>query len=175
MFSRLNKTRLPALGPHDLGGEPVSSPVASPASDDPSGWPTGRLLSTAARLVEHAWDAHLAAWDLNHASFAVLWHLDAGPLSQRELAVRVQVQDQTMSRVLERLERSGYVRRERATRDRRRVLVHVTDAGRLARDAAGDPALAERMVTAAVPADEVPGLRRHLVAIVERLAAERWG
>jgi DNA-binding MarR family transcriptional regulator len=149
--------------------------VASPPGDEPSTWPTGRLLSTAARLLEHAWDAHLAAWDLNHASFAVLWHLDAGPLSQRELAGRVQVQDQTMSRVVERLDRSGYVRRERATDDRRRVLVHLTDAGRRARDAAGDPRLAERMVTAAVPADELPELRRHLLAIVERLAAERWG
>ena len=143
--------------------------------DDPSSWATGRLLSTAARLMEHAWDAHLAGWDLNHAGFAVLWQLEAGPLAQRDLAVRHQVQDQTMSRIVERLERSGYVRRERAAADRRRVLVHLTDAGRAARDASGDPALAERMVTGAVPADEVPQLRRHLVAIVERMAADRWG
>lgn len=144
-------------------------------SEDPSTWATGRLLSTAARLLEHAWDAHLAAWDLNHASFAVLWQLDAGPLSQRDLAVAHQVQDQTMSRIVERLERGGYVVRERSPDDRRRVLVHLTEAGRRARDEAGDPTFAESLVTAAVPADELPVLRRHLVAIVDRMAADRWG
>lgn len=144
-------------------------------SEDPAGWATGRLLSTAARLVEHAWDAHLAAWDLNHASFAVLWQLDRGPLSQRDLAVAHQVQDQTMSRIVERLERGGYVTRERSADDRRRVLVHLTDAGRAARDEAGDPAFAERLLTDAVPADELPELRRHLIAIVDRMAADRWG
>jgi hypothetical protein len=54
-------------------------------------------------------------------------------------------------------------------------VVHLTAPGRPAREAPGDRRLAERMVTAAVPADELPELRRHLLAIVERLAAERWG
>ena len=143
--------------------------------DDPAQWPTGRLLSTAARLVEHSWDSHLAAWNLNHASFAVLAVLLEGPSTQRQLAGRMQVKDQTMSRTLERLERMGHVRRERAGADRRRVLVHLTDAGRRAVLQAGDPAVSEGLITAAVPQEEIPELRRHLVALVERLAPARRG
>ena len=94
---------------------------------DPAHWATGRLLSTAARLVEHAWDAHLATWGLNHASFAVLWMLERGPLPQRSLASSASVQDQTMSRIVERLQRLGYVERARGTDDRRQVLVHHGD------------------------------------------------
>lgn len=143
--------------------------------EDLDSWATGRLLSTAARLMEHRWDAHLAGWDLNHASFAVLWQLEAGPLAQRELAQAHQVKDQTMSRVVERLERSGYVTRERSGQDRRRVLVRLTPAGRSARDRAGDPAVAERMVLDALGPDDVQVLREHLLALVTTLGAGRAG
>lgn len=144
-----------------------------PAQEDPARWATGRLLSTAARLVEHGWNAHLATWDLNHASFAVVTHLLAGPRSQRELAGLTQVQDQTMSRTLKRLERSGYVERRRAPEDRRRTVVALTPAGRRAAVEAADPEVAEGLVTAAVPAGELETFRSHLVAIVERLTADR--
>ncbi len=148
------------------GGSPAT---AGPGGDDPSRWPTGRLLSTAARLVEHAWDAHLAAWDLNHASYAVLWLLHAGPASQRELAQRTQVQDQTMSRTLDRLVRSGYVTRERSGADRRRSVVALTAAGTRAARAAGDTALAESLLADAVPGGDLAGLRGPLLAVVHHL------
>ena len=48
---------------------------ARPRLPDPARWPVGRLLSSAARRVERDWNAHLATWDLNHASHAVLAHL----------------------------------------------------------------------------------------------------
>ena len=35
--------------------------------EDPASWPTGRLLSTAARLVEHAWAEHLESVGITHA------------------------------------------------------------------------------------------------------------
>ena len=141
-------------------------------ADDPSTWATGRLLSTAARLVEHAWDAHLGQWGLNHAGFAVLWMLTGGPRSQRELAHAMQVEDQTMSRVLERLQRHGHVGRARSTVDRRRVEVSLTDAGRTALAEAGDGEAAERVLGDAVP--DLPQLRAGLVAMVQDLSARRW-
>lgn len=130
-------------------------------------WATGRLLSTAARLVEHAWDVHLGRWGLNHASFAVLWMLDGGPRSQRELAAGATVQAQTMSRVLDRLERLGYVRRVRSQSDRRRVLVSLTPAGRRARAAAHDEAVAEALVGEGVA--DLDRLRADLIALVRSL------
>ena len=103
-----------------------------PASLDPAQWPSGRLLSAAARRVERDFNAHLAAWDLNHASLPVLVHLSRGPLSQRELAAACGVTEQTTSRVVARMERTGYVTRTPHDQDRRRLVLTITEAGRAA-------------------------------------------
>ena len=149
-----------------MGDRHVSSPP------ELSGWATGRLLSTAARLVEHEWDAHLDRWGLNHSGFAVLWMVSSGSLSQRELAQAMQVEDQTMSRVLERLERHGHVLRERSTADRRRVEVSLSDTGRAALVEAGSDDAAERLLVGAV--EDLPALRTQLVQVVAALSARRW-
>ena len=109
-------------------------------------WPVGRLLSAAARRMERAWDAHLAAWDLNHASLPVLVFVAAGPMSQRELADACGVTEQTMSRVVARLERTGYVSRDTQPQDRRRHAVAITPAGAAALEACADPAPAQEEV-----------------------------
>ena len=136
-----------------------------PASPDPSQWPVGRLLSSAARRVERDWNAHLAAWDLNHASQAVLAHLLGAPMSQRELAGASGVTEQTMSRVLARMERSGYVTRTPHDDDRRRHVITITDAGRSAFAVASDRELAESLVTRGLSASDAEELRR-LLAVV---------
>ena len=92
-------------------------------------WPTGRLLSTAARLVEHAWAEALEKQGLTHAGLIALHLLDAGPLSQTDLAKRARVENQTMSRTIERLEREGFVARTADAGDRRRRVVTRTNAG----------------------------------------------
>jgi MarR family transcriptional regulator, organic hydroperoxide resistance regulator len=141
--------------------------------DDMRSWPVGRLLSTAARLVEHAWNAHLSQHDLTHAGLVVLHLLKDGPSTQRELAAASQVEDQTMSRTLERLERSGFVTRARDGVDRRRITVRRTSAGEQAFAAASGGDLADRLVTDGLADPE--RLRADLVAIVERLGGNRWG
>ena len=100
--------------------------------DPPAVWPTGRLLSAAARRVERAWDAYLARWSLSHASLPVLAVLVGGDLSQREIAAHLGVTEQSMSRMVAGLERSGYVQRSRDPADRRRRTVHITAVGRQA-------------------------------------------
>lgn len=147
-------------------------PHTPPHDEDIGAWPTGRLLSSAARLVEHDWNQHLARWQLNHASLGVLHVLLGGPRSQRELAGALQVEEQTMSRMLERLERSGYVERSRDETDRRRLHVHLTAAGRRTCLAAGDARLAEELFAAV---DDVPALRRALVAVIRSRSEQRWG
>jgi len=106
----------PAGDPGDPGG--------------PAGWSLGRLLSTAARLVEHDWNAWLAERGITHAGLLALHALDEGPLTQRRLAAASRVEEQTMSRVLDRLERTGHVERRRDTVDRRRLVVSLTPSGR---------------------------------------------
>jgi DNA-binding MarR family transcriptional regulator len=99
------------------------------ANDRMAGWPTGRLLSTAARLVEHAWAEALEKQGLTHAGLIALHLLDVGALSQTELAKRARVENQTMSRTIERLEREGFVTRAPDPADRRRQLVRRTGSG----------------------------------------------
>ena len=113
-------------GAHAHGSKTDRSETGSIAS----GWPLGRLLSTAARQVEHDWNAALAEHELTHAGLVVLSALQDGALTQRELASASRVEQQTMSRVLSRLERTGHVRRAPDASDRRRRVVTLTPLGR---------------------------------------------
>ncbi|MFT2707024.1 MarR family winged helix-turn-helix transcriptional regulator [Clavibacter zhangzhiyongii] len=97
--------------------------------DELASWPTGRLLSTAARAVEHAWAEALQTLGVTHAGLIALHLLRDGPLSQIQLARSAHVETQTMSRTLERLEREGLVSRAPDPDDRRRHVVARTDAG----------------------------------------------
>jgi len=133
------------------------------------GWPTGRLLSTAARLVEHAWGEALEQRGLTHAGLIVLHVLDAGPLSQTELANSARVAVQTMSRTLERLEREGYIARQKHPVDGRRHVVTRTPAG----EAAWDSARTLEADLFPSTADNA-GMRAALLEIIHATAADRW-
>jgi DNA-binding MarR family transcriptional regulator len=132
-------------------------------------WPTGRLLSMASRLVEHAWGEALEKEGLTHAGLIVLDLLDGGALSQTELATRARVEVQTMSRSLERLEREGFVAREKHPADGRRHVVTRTPAGRR---------VWERAKT--LEADLFPsiadnaGMRAALLEIIRATSKDRW-
>jgi DNA-binding MarR family transcriptional regulator len=138
------------------------------AAREPAGWPVGRLLSAAARRVERDWNAHLASWDLNHASQPVLVILLRGPRTQAELAALCDVTEQTMSRVLARVERTGYVTRSAHATDRRKQEIRITDAGRAAVLAASDPEAAEAMVTDGLTPEQVEQLRALLLIVARR-------
>ena len=132
-------------------------------------WPNGRLLSTAARLVEHAWVDALDSLGLTHAGLIVLHLLGSGAQSQTELARQARVQTQTMSRTLDRLQREGLVARIRDDRDARRHLVTRTDAGTAAWQKA-------RTLEADVfpPLENADELRAALLQIIAASSAERW-
>jgi DNA-binding MarR family transcriptional regulator len=145
----------------------MADPADRSGREDLTTWPTGRLLSTAARLVEHAWFERLAEHGLSHAGLMVLHELAERPLSQRELSQRCQVAEQTMSRTLDRLERSSHVRRARDSRDRRRVLVHRTPSGAETWRLIVHSDAAERdILTAVVDPTE---LRQDLIRIIQAL------
>jgi DNA-binding MarR family transcriptional regulator len=113
----------------------VRTPPADRAADV-ADWPTGRLLSVAARVLEQRFDHHLATQQLTHAGLIALHHLADAPLGQRPLAARCRVTEQTMSRTVERLRREGHVVTGPDARDRRRTTITLTDAGRAALEAA---------------------------------------
>jgi MarR family transcriptional regulator, organic hydroperoxide resistance regulator len=79
---------------------------------DLDNWATPRLLSTAARMVEYAWNEKLASLGLTHAGAIALEVLETGgPEVQAQLAVKARVKPQTMSRTLARLEAHGCITR----------------------------------------------------------------
>jgi MarR family transcriptional regulator, organic hydroperoxide resistance regulator len=139
-----------------------TEPGSGSRRPDPlAGWPTGRLLATAARAVENRWHRALDELGLTHAGLVALHLIGDSALSQAELARTAHVEAQTMSRTVERLERSGYVQRSPGTADRRRLVVRRTPEG----DAA--LARAERVERELFPAVDEPGaFRDALLAII---------
>lgn len=132
-------------------------------------WPTGRLLSTAARLTEHAWAEALDRIGLTHAGLIALHLLSAGSLSQTELASRARVQTQTMSRTLDRLERDGLILRVKAVEDGRRHTV--------TRTARGTELWSSTKTIEADLFPELAGesaLRDALLGIIRSSSASRW-
>jgi len=124
------------------------------------------MLSSAARRVEHDWNAHLAAWDLNHASLPVLVLLAHRSHSQRELASATGVTEQTMSRILTRMERTGYLTRKPQVDDRRQHVISLTPAGAAVMQAAAQPGPAEELSTRGLTTEQVAQLRELLILMI---------
>lgn len=99
------------------------------AEQDRDEWVTGRLLGTAARLVEHSWNVRLREHGVSHAGLIVLSTLGRGPTSQRDLADDQHVTEQTIGRTLAHLESTGHVVRHSDPEDRRRRVVELTPPG----------------------------------------------
>ena len=93
-------------------------------------WSTSRLLTTAARIVEHSWNEKLLSIGITHAGLTTLGVLEReGTLTGVRLAQLVHVQAQTVGRTLDRLEKRGLVTRLRNTADRRSQRITLTSAG----------------------------------------------
>ena len=132
----------------------------------PETWPTGRLLSAAARRVERAWDAYLEQWGLTHASVPVLVVLAPGTLSQRQIAAQMHVTEQTIGRVVRNLEQAGHVTRERHASDRRRFVVAITPTGREALASLDDKNVTEALIGTSLTPAGVAELRTLLIQLV---------
>lgn len=134
---------------------------------DLSAWSTGRLLTTAARLVEQSWNQRLAELDVTHAGFTALAVLQSyGPLRQAQLAELVHVQAQTIGKTLNRLEARGHIDRTRGDDDRRSQTVRITQKGLETLEKGRD-------IERTLVSDEAllsPELRSHLRAAIEELA-----
>jgi MarR family transcriptional regulator for hemolysin len=99
----------------------------------PEGIPIGRRLALTSKAVSSAFSAALAAEGGSLPSWLILSSLRGDRWStQLDLARSLGIEGPTLTRHLENLERSGYVRRERSESDRRAVRVELTEAGEAA-------------------------------------------
>lgn len=88
-------------------------------------------LSRAADAVETRINRHLAAAGLTVSQFGVLEALlHLGPLCQRDIAQKILKSSGNITMVIDNLARRDLVRRERHQKDRRMVMVHLTDQGK---------------------------------------------
>jgi hypothetical protein len=66
----------------DRSSSDLDRAPGNPQAENPmASWPTGRLLSTASRLVEHAWAEALESHGLTHAGLIVLHFLSGVSLT----------------------------------------------------------------------------------------------
>lgn len=89
------------------------------------------LLARASHSVSSSFHASLKGWNLSVPEWRVLACLvetDGLPVGQ--LAEMVMMKQPSMTKVLDRMEADGLVRRRGAREDRRRVLIHITPTGR---------------------------------------------
>lgn len=78
------------------------------------------------RLNKHLSDACLTVSQFG--TLEALFHL--GPLNQRTIGEKLLKSGGNITMVIDNLEKSGYVRREKDPGDRRAVLIHLTSKGR---------------------------------------------
>lgn len=98
---------------------------------DPLAGTIGGQFMLAHRYARAATNRALQAHDVELRHLGVLGTLaQAGPLSQRSLADRLQLDKSSMVYIVDELERQGLATRTRDERDRRSYAVTITGAGR---------------------------------------------
>jgi DNA-binding MarR family transcriptional regulator len=89
------------------------------------------LLARASHIVASGFHAKLKIWKLTVPEYRVLFCLaGADGLGVGDLAAMAIMAQPRMTKVLDRMERQGLVGRHPDDSDRRRVLIHLTQAGR---------------------------------------------
>jgi len=130
----------------------------------------GREINLAARAMRALLDARLMHAQTNFATWSVLFALDLeGPMIQRDLAGRLEVEGPTLVRRLDQLEAEGLVARSDSPGDRRATRVALTDAGRsLFKKIRTSVAETETEVVGGLAAGEVETTLRVLRHLIDR-------
>ena len=105
--------------------------VRTVAQPEPAGLSVGQLMSRARASLLTSLDAELERFGLNSTQFIVLKHLGEGVADTAADLCRLNRYDTgAMTRILDRLEEKGLVRRERGREDRRVVFLRLAPAGK---------------------------------------------
>lgn len=128
----------------------------------------GYLINRAARAFANRLATELRPFDVGIGQWAVLLHLWGNDgMTQAQLARRVAIEQPTMVRTIDRMERDGLVARTPDPNDKRATRITLTERGWAMRDALVP--LADGVnaaATATLTGDEVETLRRLLAKLV---------
>lgn len=125
-----------------------------------------------ARLLQNDYLGRIAEHGIAPAQsfvLAELWYNE--PLSQVELARRLDIGKATIGQTLNRLERNGLIERQRQTADRRVILIHLTERGRALRGPLEQAALEQRiMIRDLLGAEAVDAMSELMGQAIKRLS-----
>ncbi len=88
-------------------------------------------LYTASRLVSQAYHPLLSEYGLTYPQYLVLlvlWEKDAQPVN--DIAKRLFLETNTVTPLLQRMEKEGILTRSRGKKDARQMIVNLTEAGK---------------------------------------------
>ena len=109
----------------------IKAEPLAPAQVPEGGLSVGYLMARARASLLAGLDAELAPFGLNAMQYAVLKHLaDGNARTAADLCRHMYYDTGSMTRILDRLEEKGLLRRERCQDDRRVVFLRVAAAGR---------------------------------------------
>lgn len=113
----------------------------------------------------------LAELDVTYPQYLVLLYLWQTPEARvTELCTALGLDTGTLSPMLKRLEKTGYIRRERSLEDERQVVVRLTPSGQAKRPLA-EKILAEIGKASGCTMEELVAMREGLTALKTRLTA----
>jgi DNA-binding MarR family transcriptional regulator len=129
-------------------------------------------LYAAARTVTQTYQPLLKAMSLTYPQYLVMLVLwQSGTATVGQLGNRLCLDSGTLTPLLKRLEKVGYVTRQRAEHDERSVLISLTPEGKRLRKAAAQVPLS-LACKSGLPASEAFALRDRLKALTDRLIGE---
>ena len=129
-------------------------------------------LYTASRLLTQAYHPLLSGHGLTYPQYLVLlvlWEKDAQPVN--DIARRLSLETNTMTPLLQRMEKAGILIRKKGTEDARQTIVHLTPKGKRLQESLCDvPAtVGGAVVCESVTPETVPALFRMLDDMIARL------
>ena len=129
-------------------------------------------LYTASRLLTQAYHPLLAGHGLTYPQYLVLlvlWEKDAQPVN--DIAKRLHLETNTVTPLLQRMEKEGIITRARGKKDARQIIVSLTRKGRDLQNTLSDIpfAVAGTAACASVTPETLPELYRMLDDIIDKL------
>ena len=130
-------------------------------------------LYTASRLVSQAYHPLLSEYGLTYPQYLVLlvlWEKDALPVN--DIAKRLFLETNTVTPLLQRMEKEGILTRSRGKKDARQMIVNLTEAGKgLKEKLTNVPrTIASSVLCNSITEETIPGLFCMLDDIIHRLS-----
>lgn len=135
-------------------------------------------LYTASRLLSQAYHPLLSGHGLTYPQYLVLlvlWEKDGQPVN--DIAKRLFLETNTVTPLLQRMEKSGILVRRKGSKDARQIIVSLTEKGKeLQKELANVPfTVGSAVICDSVTPETTPGLFRMLDDIILKLRTEDTG